>query len=232
MWILVVLIIVIFIMLTKPPVKYSWKDLKLKFADRNIEYAAYDFSITNDEYGNPHEIKTTNANSFFSKRDIKSCMLKIKQSEKVYEDILNYVRPVCTHRDNSFALRIQKGPWYWTSHFDCVDQICHILDGHKKWVTYEVSFDTAEEEKSFVDIVGYITTLDELTTYLNFLDINYKVVDTRPGDHFFIKAGVYHAVEGVGNHIMVNEYVSDDYMNLTPKFSKIWKRWYTKDEKY
>ena len=229
----VILILVVFaFILLSPPRKYTWRDFKQKFGNRNIEYASYDFTMVNDEYGNPHVMKHIESDTFFTNRNIQSCMLKLKDGEHKHDDILEYVRPLCTTRDEKFGLRIQKGPWYWTSHFDCIDQVCHILEGRKKWVLYEASFATDDEEKQFVDIVGYLTTLDALMTHLDSVGIKYQVVHTKPGDKLFIKAGVYHAVEAKGNHVMVNEYVSDDYKNLTPRFAKIWNRWYHESEKY
>jgi D-lyxose ketol-isomerase len=75
-------------------------------------------------------------------------------------------------------------------------------------------------------------SLKELREHLNTMGVPYEVVVTKPGDSLYVKAGKYHAVEAEGNHIMVNEYLGEQDVQLNEKFSKIWKVWYERNAKY
>jgi hypothetical protein len=231
MWsILVVLALVLFFYLTTD----EWKKTYQKhFKGKDLEVAVYDYNTRIGESDYKHTLTKMTSYDFFHDKNLKTSMMKVKETEPEFASFWQEFYPRCAHKTHAIPMhaRFQRGPWQYHAHFDCYDQICHIIHGKKTWVLFHIKFDTLEDEKRFVDEVLYMS-LKELREHLNTMGVPYEVVVTKPGDSLYVKAGKYHAVEAEGNHIMVNEYLGEQDVQLNEKFSKIWKVWYERNAKY
>jgi len=212
--------------------KNAWTETYQKhFKNEDLEVAVYDYNTRIGESDYKHVLTKMKSKDFFFDKKLKTSMLKLKESE--FPSFWQEFRPRCVEQTHALPMhaRFQRGPWQYHAHFDCYDQMCHIIHGKKTWVLFDIDFESFEEEKHFVDHVLYMS-LKELKKHLTTMGISYEVVVTKPGDSLYVRAGRYHAVEAEGNHIMVNEYLGGEYLHLTERFSKIWKVWYERNAKY
>jgi hypothetical protein len=212
--------------------KNAWTETYQKhFKNEDLEVAVYDYNTRIGESDYKHVLTKMKSKDFFFDKKLKTSMLKLKESE--FPSFWQEFRPRCVEQTHALPMhaRFQRGPWQYHAHFDCYDQMCHIIHGKKTWVLFDIDFESFEEEKHFVDHVLYMS-LKELKKHLTGMGVKYEVVVTKPGDSLYVRAGRYHAVEAEGNHIMVNEYLGGEYLHLTERFSKIWKVWYERNAKY
>jgi|AACY02.14.fsa_nt_gi hypothetical protein len=203
------------------------------FMGKELEVAIYDYNVRIGESDYKNTVNKIKSDRFFFDKHLNTCMLKIDENELEFKTFWDEFRPKCVKDEHYYPMhaRFQKGPWQYHAHFDSMDQMCHIIHGNKKWVLFDIHFKSFEEEEKFMKHVLYMS-MKELTQYLNHIGVIYKIIITKPGDSLYIKAGTYHAVEGEGNHIMVNEYLSKSYPELESVFARIWKVWYNRTGKY
>ena len=212
--------------------KNAWAETYQKhFKHEDLEVAVYDYNTRIGESDYKHVLTKMKSKDFFFDKNLKTSMLKLKESE--FPSFWQEFRPRCVEQTHVVPMhaRFQRGPWQYHAHFDCYDQMCHIIHGKKTWVLFDIEFESFEHEKHFVDQVLYMS-LKELREHLTAMGVPYEVVVTKPGDSLYVRAGRYHAVEAEGNHIMVNEYLGGEHLHLTARFSKIWKVWYKRNAKY
>lgn len=232
MWLLLLLLVLLifFVFRRRSP----WSKTYLEhFEGKDLEVAVYDYDTRIGESDYEHTLTKMKSDAFFFNKNLKSSMLKVKETEAEFASFWRDFSPRCVQQTHAIPMhaRFQRGPWRYHAHFDCYDQMCHIIEGEKTWVLFDIKFKKFEEEKKFVEDVLYMS-LDELRTHLTTMGVPYEVVVTKPGDSLYVKAGRYHAVEAEGNHIMVNEYLGEEYLHLTRIFSQIWKVWYERNAKY
>lgn len=203
------------------------------FKGKDIEIAVYDYNTRIGESDYKRELVTMKSGDFFYDTNLKTSMFKLSENEREFASFWEEFRPRCVLETHPIPMhaRFQRGPWQYHAHFDCFDQMCHVIHGKKTWVLFDIEFQNFEDEKHFVDQVLYMS-LKELREHLIAMGVPYEVVVTKPGDSLYVRAGTYHAVEAEGNHIMVNEYISEERLHLTERFSNIWKRWYLRTGKY
>jgi len=201
---------------------YTWEDFSRKFGHLSGEIAVYDFSVPEDQHTAPvKKIVTTYETLFNADTPKFSYMLKTSDSP-----LTKYIQPLTDEYDNvhDILLRIQTNPWRFSTHFDTYDQTILMLDGAKRWIFFRKTFETIEEEKSFVKHVNGMK-FEQLESYLKSKNIPYHLKTTRGGDRFFIPKGMYHAVENVneGKGTIFANIIHEGFVqNLDERFREIW----------
>ena len=231
MWVILSIILIVVFMCLKTN---EWtKTYQKHFKGKDLEVAVYDYNTRIGESDYKHTLTKMTSDDFFYDKNLKTSMLKVKETEPEFASFWKEVYQRCVQKTHVIPMhaRFQRGPWQYHAHFDCYDQMCHIIHGQKTWVLFDITFERLEDEKQFVDQVLYMS-LKDLREHLTTMGVTYEVVVTKPGDSLYVRAGTYHAVEAEGNHIMVNEYLGKEYLHLTDRFSKIWRVWYERSAKY
>jgi len=99
-----------------------------------------------------------------------------------------------------------------------------MLDGVKQWLLFRIVFDDTEKEKDFVKSVNGLS-LQKLQELLKSMKVSYIIKTSKPGDAFFVPAGMYHAVENmdIGKGTIFVNIVHNGFNEILDKrFTQIW----------
>jgi hypothetical protein len=202
--------------------KYTWWDFSKRFGHLSGEIAVYDFTCPEVEHTAPvNKIVTTYDTLFNADTSKFSYMLKTSNSS-----LTRYIQPLTDGYKgvSEVLLRIQTNPWRYSTHFDTYDQTIIMLDGVKRWIFFRKTFETIEDEKSFVKHVNGMN-FEKLQSYLKSRNIPYYLKTSHEGDTFFIPKGMYHAVENVNQGkgtIFANVIYEGGDSHLDDRFTKLW----------
>tara|TARA_R110001606_G_scaffold301332_1_gene448998 strand:+ start:1345 stop:2079 length:735 start_codon:yes stop_codon:yes gene_type:complete len=224
-----IIIVTIFILLIKRPVKYSWEDFSKKFGNCTGEFGVYDLTKKTEECTYVDKKITNKYDTIFKtcKTDNITYMAKIASSAAsgCEVDILNYVKPISDNYEfDNLIIRIQTNPWRYAPHFDAMNQVAYMLSGTKRWLLWNIDFNDNEEAITFRDDVNNLN-FEQLQTYLKNKKIPYETKIMKPHDSLYIKYGTWHYVENVNTTrgcIMLNLHLKNWSNEIDEKFAKLW----------
>ncbi len=99
------------------------------------------------------------------------------------------------------TLRIQSPHYHEGLHYDCYDQVVTQILGRKKWILFDLTFDTVEEELEFVDMFWKSTGgIHSLSLELDRRGVSYDIVTLSPGHTLSIPMNRWHQTEGFDTH--------------------------------
>ena len=101
------------------------------------------------------------------------------------------------------ALRIQSPDYHEGLHFDCYGQRITQIQGRKRWILFDMSFDTVQEKHAFVIKWWKHTGIDDLASHLSDRGVPYDIVDLTPGKSLTIPIGRMHQTEGIGDDVSI-----------------------------
>tara|TARA_B110000858_G_scaffold114761_1_gene131149 strand:- start:97 stop:771 length:675 start_codon:yes stop_codon:yes gene_type:complete len=209
--------------------QYSWENFSKQFSHLSGVIGIYDFTLTEIESTDPIEKSFRSYTDVFNNQDQKvSYLIKISDTTASISEskLMKFVSPITQNRVNveRCMLRIQTNPWRHSCHFDTYDQTVIMLDGVKKWLLFRLVYSDIKEERQFIQKVNGLA-FEKLEELLKSMKVVYIVKTSKPGDEFFIPAGMYHAVEnenyGKGT-IFVNVVHNGFSEILDKRFTQIW----------
>ena len=179
--------------------KYSWGNFSKQFSHLSGVIGIYDFTLPEIESTDPIEKSFRSYDDIFNNENKNiSYMIKISDTTAttLESELMKFVSPITENRENveRCMLRIQTNPWRHSCHFDTYDQTVIMLDGVKKWLIFRLEYNDIEEEKQFIKKVNGLP-FKKLEKLLKSMKVVYIIKTSKPGDEFFIPAGMYHAVE-------------------------------------
>jgi len=212
-----------------PMERYSWGNFTKHFSHLSGVVGLYDFTLPEIESTDPIEKSFRSYTDIFDNEDKNiSYMIKISDTTATSSEseLMKFVSPITQNRKNveRCMLRIQTNPWRHSCHFDTYDQTVIILDGVKKWLLFRLTYSDVQEEKRFIKKVNGLP-FKNLEKLLKSMKVAYIIKRSKPGDEFFIPAGMYHAVEneneGRGT-IFVNVVYNGFSEILDRRFTQLW----------
>lgn len=209
--------------------KYSWENFSRQFRNMSGVIGVYDFTLQEIESTDPIEKSHRSYNDVFNNQSHNlSYMIKIADTTATSTEskLMEYISPIIQNRKNveRSMLRIQTNPWRHSCHFDTYDQTVIMLDGIKQWLLFRITFEDIEKEKEFIKSVNGLS-LQKLQKLLKSKNVSCIIKTSKPGDEFFLPAGMYHAVENIdiGKGTIFVNIVHNGFSEILDKrFSQIW----------
>ena len=133
---------------------------------------------------------------------IRNVIARIQSSSDELVDLrltdTNILRPLgfrVPHEE--ILLRFQSPSYHAGLHYDCGNQEVTQVMGQKRWLLFDLDFDSSEEELAFAKRWWPYERFDALQSALEKMNVSYDVVTTSPGDILRIPMGRWHQTEGV-----------------------------------
>lgn len=202
-----------------------WEEFRQRFSDVEGDIKFYNLRETGDERHflcTKHRLKYAEVFDNPKRRDTSTCMIKA-----VDGPIVEHVRQrIAASPDDEVTVKIQTSPWKYQAHFDCMDQMIHVLHGEKLWLLFDLAGRGDEELELLEAHKG--KGVREWANVLDDLGVPYELRRTKAGDRLFLAKGWYHVVENVGDRgvIFANVTLNEADVTLTERFRRLWPMWF------
>lgn len=220
-----VLIILLFVLLClrRPN---EWEEFRQRFSDIEGDIKFYNLREVGDERHflcRKHRLKYAEVFDNPNRCDTSTCMIKA-----VDGPIVEHVRQrITASPKDAVTVKIQTSPWKYQAHFDCVNQMIHVLHGEKLWLLFDLAGWSHDEELELLE-AHKGKGVREWTNVLGDLGVPYELRRTKAGDRLFLAKGWYHVVENVGERgvIFANVSLDEADVTLTERFRRLWPMWF------